>query len=75
MPKTSAEQEMVANLTERQRNVAILLGQGHTYSEVADLLSISRHTVHEHLRHIYERTGCARRGELALLLVRMGLLK
>jgi len=62
-------------LTERQKTVAILLAQGLTYDQVAARLALSRHTVHEHVRHIYERLGCSRREHLMLFLVRTGLLK
>lgn len=63
------------NLTERQRTVALLLAEGLTYRQVAARLHLSQHTVHEHVRHIYERAGCATRSQLVLFLVRGGLLK
>ena len=44
--------EGLANLTDRQREVAILLAQGLTYAEVACHLSLSTHPVHEYSRHI-----------------------
>jgi DNA-binding CsgD family transcriptional regulator len=69
------EQAPLDCLTKQQQQVAILLGQGLTYAEVAERLCLSPHTVHEHLRHIYERLGCSRREQLVILLVRAGLLK
>jgi DNA-binding CsgD family transcriptional regulator len=69
------EQAILACLTRQQQQVAILLGQGLTYAEVAERLYLSPHTVHEHLRHIYERLGCSRREQLVVLLMRAGLLK
>jgi DNA-binding CsgD family transcriptional regulator len=65
----------IACLTEQQQRVACMLAKGLTYAEVAVILSLSPHTIHEHLRHIYERLGCSRREHLAILLVRAGLLK
>ena len=56
-------------LTEQQLRVAILLAKGHTYTQVANQLSLSPHTIPEHVRHIYERLGCSRREQLVLYLV------
>ncbi len=67
--------ERIARLTPQQRRVALLLGQGLTYTMIADHLSLSPHTIHEHIRHIYERLGCCRRELVVLLLAQVGLLK
>lgn len=59
-------------LTTRQIEVACLLADGLTYAQIAARLSLSQHTVHEHVRHIYERLG-GRRSRLIATLVRTGL--
>ncbi len=59
-------------LTARQVEVACLLADGLTYAQIAARLALSEHTVHEHVRHIYERLGCGR-GRLIAALVRSGL--
>jgi DNA-binding CsgD family transcriptional regulator len=45
----------VAKLSVREREVLVLLAKGHLYKEIADLLAIGYGTVHNHLRHIYEK--------------------
>lgn len=44
-------------LTERQREILVLLGEGLVKKEIADRLKISYATVDEHIAHIYERLG------------------
>lgn len=41
--------ERISRLTPQQRRVALLLGQGLTYAAIADRLSLSPHTIHEHI--------------------------
>ncbi|MDP9371602.1 MAG: helix-turn-helix transcriptional regulator [Chloroflexota bacterium] len=63
----------VSELTTRQQEVACLLVAGLNYREIADRLRLSQHTVNEHVRHIYERLGCPRRGQLIAALARTNL--
>jgi DNA-binding NarL/FixJ family response regulator len=44
-----------AKLSVREREVLVLLAKGYLYKEIADLLAIGYGTVHNHLRHIYEK--------------------
>lgn len=59
-------------LTTRQIEVACLLADGLTYAQIAARRALSEHTVHEHVRHIYERLGGGRCGLIAAL-IRSGL--
>lgn len=43
------------DLTKREVEILKLLDQGFTYNEVATDLSISRNTVHTHIKNIYEK--------------------
>lgn len=70
MTTDRTETALLSRLTTRQREVARLLAQGLTEADVAALLSLSEHTIHEHVRHIYERLGCQRRGKLIALVLR-----
>jgi DNA-binding CsgD family transcriptional regulator len=54
----------VHRLTERQREVADFAAAGATAQEIADTLDISKNTVKQHLKNIYERLGIGSRAEL-----------
>lgn len=43
------------DLTKREVEILKLLDQGFTYNEISDELSISRNTVHTHIKNIYEK--------------------
>jgi DNA-binding CsgD family transcriptional regulator len=51
-------------LTESERRVAELVGEGKTNAEVAALLFMSVHTVRSNLRRIYGKLGIRSRSEL-----------
>lgn len=40
-------------LTDRERQILSLLAEGHSYQATADLLILSLHTVHTHVKNIY----------------------
>lgn len=42
-------------LTERERTVLEYLSEGYIYKEIAEEMKVSWHTVHNHIRHIYEK--------------------
>jgi len=44
-------------LTRREIDVVRLLGQGCTYSRVAQVLGISEHTVATHIKNLYRKLG------------------
>ena len=51
------------DLTDRERAVLEGLAQGALYKEIAEQMSVSWHTVHTHIRHIYEKLHVRSRGE------------
>lgn len=57
-------------LTAAEARVALALFEGLTPREAAVRLSISPHTVHVHLAHIFEKTATNRQAELIRLLMR-----
>jgi DNA-binding CsgD family transcriptional regulator len=52
-------------LSAREREVAGLLIAGHGNKEIAAALCVSPHTVNDHLKAIFEKTGAHTRGEVA----------
>jgi len=55
-------------LTEREREIAALVGNGGTNKQIARQLDISERTVKAHLTGIFRKLGVADRLKLALLL-------
>ena len=56
----------IQDLTEREAQVLAHLAKGHSYKEIADLLSISFETVRTHVRSIYEKLHVHSRTEAVL---------
>ncbi len=62
-------------LTERERQVLKLVAEGHTTSEIADLLSISGKTVERHRSNLLEKLGVRDRVDLTRYAIRRGLVE
>jgi len=64
VPQGPAEAETgSAHLSERETMTLNLLARGFTYSECADLMGISPHTVGTHVKHIYRKLEVTSRAE------------
>lgn len=61
-----------SELSEREREVLILVGKGCSDPEVGRLLGISRHTVSTHLRVIFRRLDVSTRVEAAVWACKQG---
>jgi len=61
-------------LSEREKQVLRLIGEGQTTQEIADALGISVSTVQTHRTHIMEKLNLHRRSELMKYAVRRGLI-
>ena len=60
-------------LTLREREVLVLVSKGCRLPELAERLQISRHTVSDHLKHIYRKLKVNSRAEATLEAARLGL--
>ena len=56
-------------LTEREREVLAYVARGYTNKQIAETLSISEKTARNHVSHILEKLGLARRSEAAAFAV------
>lgn len=57
----------LATLTERERDVALAVGQGRSNAEIAEELRMSLATVKTYVSRILTKLGCANRVQVALL--------
>ncbi len=67
--------ETMNGLTPREGEVLSLLAEGKTNDEIAELLSISAHTVARHRENLMGKLGLHSRGELVKYAIRKGLIK
>ncbi|HZR39906.1 MAG TPA: response regulator transcription factor [Ktedonobacteraceae bacterium] len=58
-----------SELTEREREVLALVARGYTNKQIAESLCVSEKTARNHVSHILEKLGLARRSEAAAFAV------
>jgi DNA-binding CsgD family transcriptional regulator len=68
----SADSAGLAELTEREREIAELVGQGRTNREIAVATYLSEKTVEHHLSRMFSKLAIANRTALALLIAADG---
>ncbi len=68
-----ADSTVVDSLTDREREVLRLLGQGYSNKEIGDSLFITEGTAKNHVSHVIEKLGLRDRTQAALWAVRHGL--
>ncbi len=66
--KENKNSEILNVLSDREKEVALLLKDGNIYKDVAKKLNITHRTVKAHARNIYEKLNVKDRLGLALLL-------
>jgi len=57
----------LAGLSERQRQVALLVADGMSNAQIAEALSLAEDSVKKYVSRILTATGCQSRMDLALL--------
>ena len=69
-----AAKKASGGLTEREREVAVLIAQGKSNREIADLLVVSERTIETHVGNIFSKLGFASRTQIAAWAVEKGLI-
>lgn len=67
------EPDVIANLTDREKNVATLIARGATNREIADKLMLSQHTVKIHLHNMLTKLDLKNRQQIAAYAIKQGL--
>jgi DNA-binding NarL/FixJ family response regulator len=62
-------------VTERERTILGLLGEGYTAHRIASFLGISKRTVNSHVANLYRRLGVNNRVDAVRLGMRLGLVR
>jgi DNA-binding NarL/FixJ family response regulator len=75
IPERRALAERFGGLTEREREVAVLIAQGKTNREIAETLVVSLRTVETHVSTILSKLGVPSRSRIAVWAVEVGLVK
>ena len=65
--------QTVNSLTDREREVLVLVAQGLSNQQIADALVISERTARTHVSNILSKLGVASRTQAALLAIREGI--
>ncbi|SDB89719.1 DNA-binding response regulator, NarL/FixJ family, contains REC and HTH domains [Raineyella antarctica] len=73
--RTSPQDERLAVLTDREREVLALVGQGFNNEEIAAELVVSNATARTHVSHIMAKVGARDRPQLVVLAYRTGLVR
>ena len=61
-------------MTEREREILLVLSRGYTYAEAARLLGIAPSTVQSHVKNIYSKLAVRSKTEAIFEARQMGLL-
>jgi two-component system nitrate/nitrite response regulator NarL len=73
--QTNPEAAKIATLTDREREVVALIGEGLKNKQLAERLFISETTVRHHLTSIFDKLGVSDRLELVIYAYKHGLAK
>ncbi|MBI4790018.1 MAG: response regulator transcription factor [Chloroflexi bacterium] len=61
-----------SELTPREKEILLLVAQGHSNKTIAGMLWLSQKTVRNHMTHILRKLGLERRAQLVCYVWRMG---
>lgn len=74
IPHSTDDEDAVEHLTNREREILVLLSKGFSRPEIAGILGISKHTVATHVGKVYGKLGISTRTEAAVIAEQHGLL-
>jgi len=69
----NGEKERSVNLTDRQKEVLELIGQGYSNAHIAEALCIAEGTVRVHITHMMDILGFEHRRELVVYAVKQNM--
>src|SRR5690606_38167031 len=72
-PRTTASGNLLAELTDREREVLVLIGQGRSNSEIAASLFIAEQTVKTHVGKVLAKIGARDRVQAVIFAYDTGL--
>lgn len=67
--------ESAPDLTQRELEVLRLVARGFQFTEIAEMLGITTHTVSSHIRHLYRKLDVHSRGAAVHEAIHLGLIK
>lgn len=67
-PGVAGRRGALESLTERERSIAVLVAQGRTNRDIAQLMCVSVRTIEGHVYRLFSKLGVSSRSQLALLL-------
>jgi DNA-binding NarL/FixJ family response regulator len=73
MSRPETPHDNAGGLSAREQQVLQLLADGRTTNDIADELFVSRHTVRNHVRHIFSKLGCHSKLEAIVAGTQLGL--
>lgn len=67
-PGVAGRRGALESLTDRERSIAVLVAEGRTNRDIAQVMCVSVRTIEGHVYRLYSKLGVSSRNQLALLL-------
>lgn len=63
------------NLSKREEEILVMIAKGLNRNEIADIMSLSPHTIARYIRDVYQKLDVNSRAEAAIMAYRIGLIR
>ena len=73
--KSHVDPALHINLNHREEEILILISKGMNRTEIAEILSLSPHTVARYIKDVYQKLDVSSRAEAAIMACRIGLIR